>query len=273
MNYMTVDIFESLMESIAPLKLAESYDNPGMLIRNEKKELKKVLMALDLSNAVAEEAIEIGADLVLTHHPIIFAAIKRLDYRNAGQKAIMKLIKHDILLYAAHTNWDAAKNGVNKTLCDILGLKNASPIFPIEKDIDDSLGMLRIAELENPMRLDDFACLVSKRLNCNGLRYTASPDKIIRKVAVCGGAGGGDDEMLFQSIAAGADAFVTAEVKHHIALEASEHGFAIIDAGHYESEKPAMQSLFDCLQAAQAGVQCNTEFVLSGRESAPLHGA
>lgn len=241
----TVKNIYDYINSIAPFETQEEWDNSGHLIGNFRKEVKKCVMALDATKEVCLFAKEIGADLVLTHHPIIFGTI---DSVKSGT-AVYTLASSDIACICAHTNFDLAYGGINDNLAGILGLKNA-------RHIDNSF--LVAGELEYEMSIDDFAEFVSDKLDCRGLRYTKT-DETIKTVALGGGACEDEWEIAMQN----ADCFLTGDMKYHKMLDAAEEGFAVISAGHFETENKAFLMLKDKLEKLFMDV----EFIAAPREN------
>ncbi len=212
------DIYDYINE-IAPFEMAMSYDNVGLLIGEYNTNVKKVLVTLDITNLVADEAKEIGADLIISHHPIIFNPLRRID-KNSVQ---YKLIQNNIDVIAAHTNYDMAEKGVNYSFAKALKLQNTRVL--------EKYGAI-FGELLFGMTDREFANYTAKCLNAQGVRYIQS-DKIIKNVVVCGGAGG---DLIFDVVKEGADAFVTGEIKHHEIIFAGENNITVVDAGHYKTE-------------------------------------
>ena len=231
------DILE-FIESIAPKDLAMDWDNVGLLCGQDGKEVKKVLVALDPFTSVCEEAVKFGADLLLTHHPLIFQPLTAITDETTVGRAAMTLIKNDIAAINAHTNLDCADGGVNDTLAETLQLS------AIQKVPTDSDGLLRMGEVES-QNLDAFLDRVEAFLGCSGLRYVSGGKKV-QKVAVGGGACGSE---LYAVIDAGCDTFVTADVKYNQFCEARELGLNLIDAGHFATENPVVAVLVKKLQA------------------------
>ena len=224
------------MEKIAPKSLAMDYDNVGLLIAPDHAEIKRVLVALDLTIDVAKEAVEGNYDLVLTHHPIFWTPVRAFSPTVYETAAAYYLIRHGIGHFAAHTNLDACAGGVNDVLAELLMLQDAKPLPP------ENLG--RIGTLRSPMRFADFAALCESKLETKG-RYVGDPDRIIATVAVIGGSGGGDISNVQKT---GCDAFVTGEMKHSQALFANYHHLNCCIMGHYETEFPVLKSLISRLQ-------------------------
>ena len=240
---MTVHDFCAMMEETAPLSLAMDYDNVGLLIAPDHDEIRNVLVALDLTPSVAQEAIDGRYDLVLTHHPIFWDPVRSFSPAAPETAAAYRLIRHGIGHYAAHTNLDACTKGVNDVLAELLSLQNIRPLPP------ENLG--RIGTLPKPMLFVDFARFCESKLRTKG-RFVGSADRMIRTVAVIGGSGGSEVEAVS---AAGCDVFVTGEMKHSQALTASQLSLNCCVLGHYETEFPVLKPLITRLQNRQNDVQ------------------
>ena len=253
---MKLNDFIAAMDTIAPRELAAPWDNPGLLIGTEKQDITKVLVALDCSVATAKEAIDWGADLLLTHHPVFFGGVKRIAPDDPDTEGAYLLIRNGIGLFAAHTNLDSAEGGVNDCLAEALGLRH------IEKLPPDDMG--RIGLLSSPMTFVDFARMVEEKLSAR-VRINGEAAAPVRRVAMVGGSAA---EELFAAKAAGADVFITGEMKHHLAIQAAALGLFIIEAGHYETEKVVLQPLINRLQVLSDDVQ----YKLTRSESACLRG-
>jgi len=241
------------MERIAPRALALSFDNLGLLIQPDHDEISRVLVALDCTTAVASEARELGADLVLTHHPLFFHPIQRLSYDDPATAAACMLLRHGIGLFAAHTNLDAAQGGVNDTLCDLFGVEGATPF-------NDGVG--RVGALAEPETLGRLARRAERILNA-GVRFVGDENALVRRVAVVGGGGGGD---VLPAAQAGADVLLTGEVKHSDALDALALRLGLIVAGHYETERVVLEPLICRLQNDDFDVQ----YTLSRADGSPF---
>jgi dinuclear metal center YbgI/SA1388 family protein len=226
----TVKNIYDYINSIAPYDTQDEWDNSGHLVGDFRQEVKKVVMALDATKEVCTFAKEIKADLVLTHHPIIFGGIKNVK----SNSAVYILANSGISHLCAHTNFDKAVDGINDNLAKILGLNNCHKL-------DD--GFTVVGELEFQMSIDDFAQMVSDRLSVSGIRYTDT-DKMIKKVSVCGGAGG----EFVQSACSNSDCYVTGDLKYHELLDAQQEGLAVISAGHFETENEPFLMLKEKLE-------------------------
>jgi len=226
----------TLIETLAPTTLKMDWDNVGLLCGRGDKEVRTVLVALDPFPHVCDEANEIGADLLVTHHPLIFEPLKSVTDGTTIGQSIMKLIANDISAINAHTNLDCAEGGVNDTLAQALELTNISVI--------GSEHLLRAGNFTSA--LPAFLEHVKTKLGCEGLRYV-SGGKPVGRVAVGGGSCG---SALPKVIAAGCDTFVTADVKYNQFWDAKAFGINLIDAGHFQTENPVCAVLAEKIQAA-----------------------
>ena len=224
----TITDILQFIESIAPSQMAEDWDKIGLNCGRMNRNVKKVLVALDPFPHVCREAIEIGADLLLTHHPLIWEPGFITETTTQGQ-CVLDLTEHGIAHICAHTNLDCAPDGVNDTLANVLGLRNTEVIAPKGTTSDGSQwGLMRIGDVAT-QSLNDFLDFVKRSLGCEGLRYVASNNRV-QRVAVGGGACGGE---LQDAINAGCDTFVTSDVKYNQFWNAKESGINLIDAGHF----------------------------------------
>jgi len=343
---MKITDLTSFLESIAPLAYQESYDNSGLIVGNPEAEITKALISLDCTEAVIKEAIREKCDIVISHHPIVFKGLKKFNGKNYVERAVIKAIKNDIALYAIHTNLDHINTGVNKKICDKLGLINTRILSPKESllkklvvfvpvshkeeiknvlfsagagqignytecsfetvgngnykanekanpflgekntrhteaevrievvfsaDKENKLikamlgvhpyeevsydiislnntfadvGAGMIGELENAVEEIDFLKSVKNNMNAVVIRHTQLLNKLVKKVAVCGGSG---SFLLQNAIRAGADVFITADFKYHEFFDA-EGKIVIADIGHFESEQFTQELLFEIIQ-------------------------
>ena len=234
------------IESIAPPYMAEGWDNVGLLCGRKDKEVRKILVALDPFATVIDEAIALGADLSVTHHPLILKEpLTAVNEDTQTGRCVLKLIENGIAAINAHTNLDLAPGGVNDVLAQTLGLSNIGIINPV-----DNCGLLRKGEItEQP--LTAFLASVKEKLHCQGLRYVDG-GKPVRVVAV---GGGSCADGMHEAIAAGCDTFVTSDIKYNQFRTAFELGLNLIDAGHFYTENPVMPVLTEKLRAAFSGVE------------------
>jgi dinuclear metal center YbgI/SA1388 family protein len=223
------------IEQLAPTNLAESWDNVGLLVGNDSKQVKRIMVMLDADVDTIDEAIANNVDLIVTHHPVLIKPINKIT-----DDKLIKLIKNDISLYSAHTNLDSANGGVNDVLAQKLGLDNISNFTLVENS--ELLG--RIGEISE-CTLGEFIKTVKTALNCEFIKYVGDKSKIIRKVGVCGGGGA---DFIAMANNSGCDVYVTGDVKYHQAQLANEMGLCVIDAGHFETENIICSVLADYLQ-------------------------
>ncbi|MCL2873954.1 MAG: Nif3-like dinuclear metal center hexameric protein [Defluviitaleaceae bacterium] len=271
----------SVMEKFAPECLAYDNDNVGLLVGEQDAPISKVLVALELTNDVLDEAIEVKANLIVAHHPIMRNPIKRVtDETLLGQK-IIKLIKNEISLFVAHTNLDAAPGGVNDALFEILGLSNQEPlmILPhagrcehIASDSKISPSMGRIGELLAPMKTSELAAIVKKRLNLNTVNYVGDANKIISKVGICTGSGSSID-FIESAIEKGCDVLISGDVTHHNAQTALELGIVLIDGTHYATEAIITDVIADKIKEAAIFENIYIDIVKSTKQKSPLQQA
>ncbi|MBO4881736.1 MAG: Nif3-like dinuclear metal center hexameric protein [Firmicutes bacterium] len=214
----------TILNEIAPLSLQEEWDNSGVQIDCGGKEVSRVLLALDITNRVIDEAKKEKCDMIVCHHPLLFVPVRQITPDYTVGSHILRLIKENISVYAAHTCFDKAPGGNNDYLMKEIGCS-----FPEEL----AGGITRIGYLDKPVTFDEFISDVNAACGYEGLKIQGDSDREIRKVAVCTGGGG---EYLYEAYKQGADAFVSGDIKHHDAQAAKDLGICLIDAGHYGTE-------------------------------------
>ena len=247
----TVKDVLSYIETLAPSSMKMEWDNIGLLCGKADQQVHKILVALDPFESVCREAFAIGADLIVTHHPLIFGGLQSVTDETGAGRAVLFLASHDISAVNAHTNLDCAPGGVNDILAQILGLTDVQVLDPVGIDPQGQpWGLLRqgVAEAQP---LETFLSHVKTALGCPGLRY-ADADRLVHRVAVGGGSCAGE---LAQVIRAGCDTFVTADVKYNQFWEAQEAGINLIDAGHFYTENPVCPVLAAALQTNFPDIQ------------------
>lgn len=233
------DIAKMLEESV-PLGWQESYDNAGLAVGNPEAEVSLVLVAFDATEEVVDEAIELGAQMVVTHHPIIFSPIKRLAYENRQQRTIAKALAAGVALYAAHTNLDSApEEGISHLLGRRLGLEEERLLEPSK---EEGVGIGIVGSLPSPMPAEDFLAMVKRELGIVALRHSAVRTECVSRVAICSGSGGG---LIHLAEEAGADVYIAADFKYHNFVDADR--MILVDAGHFETEICAIDILFELL--------------------------
>lgn len=249
---LTVQQVYDFINERAPFETQLAFDNSGLLVGHPDNEVTGVHFALDVTNHVIDEAIANGANLIVTHHPMMFSAIKRLVETGHEARLLCRMIRAGISLISAHTNLDQAPGGCNDVLAQRIGLT----------DIQGE-GFVRVGALPRPMAADELAAHISEKLG-DVVRVMGDPAAVITRVGMCSGSGA--DEWP-AAAAMGAQAFLTGEVKHHIALEAADAGVVMLEAGHHATEEPGIFALAKALQMSELGVQYNVRVSLSSAKA------
>jgi len=244
----TVKNIYDYINTFAPFDTQEEWDNSGFLVGDFRKQVKKAVLALDGTAETVAFAKSVNADLIITHHPVIFRGVKSIKKNTA----LYELVNSDIAVISSHTPYDKAEDGINDKLADLLGLQN------IQKHSD---GYLTYGTLKDSMSIDDFALFVSQTLDCHALRYTDS-DQIISTVCV----GGGACAEYIEDAMDCADCFVTGDLKYHEMLDAQQNGFAVISAGHFETENKPFLMIKERLEK----IFTDVEFVIAPAENPVL---
>ena len=245
---MNVEMIYNLIHAVAPFDTQMDGDNSGLLVGSPSQENKNILFALDVTEPVIDEAVALGAELIVTHHPLMFSAIRSLTDETYEGRLIRRLVKENISLISAHTNLDRAVGGINDTLAALCGL--------VEITGD---GFFRAGFLPEPMTVRSFADLLEQNLETT-VRIMAPEDRLIRRVGLCSGSGG--DEWV-HAAETGCDAFVSGEIKHHYALAMADSGIAAFECGHYATEEPGLAALSEALQNSLNHVECNVRVFVS----------
>ena len=224
------DIFEFL-NRLYPTDTACDFDNVGILVGDPEKEVKKVLVCLDLNNETLDYAIKNGCDTVITHHPVIFSPLKNV----LSGSIVFELIKNGISVISMHTNLDIAQNGVSEELCKVLDSKDISSVIASD-------GFILKSGVISPIDADALAEQIKEKLGGN-VKYVDG-GKPIRNILVCSGSGG---EFIFDAIKLGFDALITSEIKHHQFLAAADNNISVFDAGHFGTEDIIVEPLKELL--------------------------
>ena len=253
---MTAEKIIQILEKKVPLYLAESWDNPGLVIGKRNKEIRKVLIALDVTDDVAKEAAEKKADMIITHHPMIFGSIKKINDDTSLGRRIMFLIENDINHYAMHTNLDTAFGGTNDVLAELIGLKDVEPLAVNTEQDGIPNGLGRIGELEEESTLGEFSKLLKEKLKLDRIRIVGSESQKVKRVGLCTGSG---IEFMNEAAAKNCDTYITADVKFHEAQKAVEQGINLIDATHYASENIIVHVIAEYLRK-------NTDIIITESE-------
>ncbi|GAA2253052.1 Nif3-like dinuclear metal center hexameric protein [Streptomyces amakusaensis] len=226
------------LDALWPPERAEQWDAVGTVCGDPDAEVLRVLLAVDPVQEIADEAVELGAQLIITHHPLYLRGTTTVAAGHFKGRVVHTLIKNDIALHVAHTNADSADPGVSDALAGALDLRVVRPLIPDASDPAGRRGLGRICELDHPETLGEFARRAAERLpaTAQGVRLAGDPDALVRTVAVSGGSG----DSLFDAVrAAGVDAFLTADLRHHPVSEATQRSpLGLVDAAHWATEWP-----------------------------------
>jgi dinuclear metal center YbgI/SA1388 family protein len=230
----------TIIEEFAPLSLQESYDNSGLIVGRADDEVQKALLAVDVTEEVLQEAVAKGCDMIITHHPIIFHAMKRFNSATYVERCVEEAIRRGIVLYAAHTNLDSTPEGMSWRIAQMLGLGNVRVLQPAN---DCGAGFGVVGELPEAEPAKEFMQRIMQIFGAQVLRHSDLVVSPIRKVAICTGAGA---SLIDDAQRAGADLFLTADLKYNDFMR-HENSMILVDMGHFESEYCAIQILFDIL--------------------------
>lgn len=242
------EYYRAFCEKI-PSELSLEWDNDGLMCcPDEGREVKKILIALDVTERVADAAVSGGYDLILSHHPLVFRGVKSLTERDGVGRKLILLVKHGISVMSFHTRLDAVTDGVNDVLAQVLGLRNVT-VFG-----DEGIG--RIGDLPAPTPAEDFAMTVKRALNAPTVKL-ADAGRPVHRVAVLGGSGKDD---VYSAMKAGADTYVTGELAYHQLVDAPEMGLNLIEAGHFYTEYPVCTRLRALAEAFDPSVSCTVLF-------------
>lgn len=230
----------------------EDYDNSGFLLGDPERECSGVLVALDLTPSVIDEAMACGANLIVTHHPFIFGGVKRITPATATGRAIMSLIKNDLAAYAAHTNLDNLPNGINGILSFQLGLADCRILRPLSAASSPDIGAGMVGQLPYPLPTAAFLEQVKAILGLPLLRVSDIASPAVSRVAICGGSG---SFLIDDAIRAGADIYLTGDLKYHD-FQRAEGRITLADIGHYESEQFGIGLIYSVISKKFSNFAC-----------------
>ena len=245
---MTVQDLYDLIDRIAPFDTQEEYDNSGFLVGSAAQEVDTILFALDVTEPVIDRAVSLGAQLIITHYPLMFSPIRSLTDGDYESRLIRRLVRAGISLIAAHTNLDRASGGMNDVLAERCGLMDVS-----------GEGFFRCGTLTAPRSAFALADELKSLLRTD-VRLMGPGNTLIRKVGLC--SGGGSDEWI-RAAEAGCDAFLTGEIKHHHALAMADRGIIGLECGHFATEEPGIRALASALQNVFNKIECNMRIYVS----------
>ncbi len=236
---MTQERLYRLLEQRIPTALSAPWDNDGAACLPEpEREVRRVLVALDVTDAAVDRAIEGGFDVLLAHHPLLFRGVKSLTPYDVVPAKLLKLARAGVAALSYHTRLDAAEGGVNDALCELLGIENAVPFGP-----DGEVPCGRVGNLKKPMDAADFASELCRVLGADAVSLAG--EGRVKRIAVLGGEGG---DFVDAAKAAGAELFLSGHIGYHRMLDAAEAGLVTVEAGHYETEYPVLARLADTVK-------------------------
>lgn len=221
-----------MLEEMCPSSFAMSWDNVGLQVGHSDQDVRIVALALDATSEVIESAIRQNADLILTHHPLLFGGIKKITDSDYVGRRILQLIQHDVSCYSMHTNFDVL--GMADAAADLIHLSDREVLEVTYEDELSVEGIGRIGVLQEPMKLSECAQRVAEVFQIDHVRYYGDPDQMLVTCAILPGSGKGEVDLAVKS---GADVYITGDISHHDGIDAVEKGIAVIDAGHYGVEK------------------------------------
>lgn len=265
-EHTTVGEIRRVIHEAYPPQLAEPWDAVGLVCGDPTDEVNTVAFALDCTQEVADKAVELGAQMLVVHHPLLLRGVTSVAADTPKGKVIHTLIRNGVALLAAHTNADKARPGVNDKLAELVGIKPGRPIVPVEpyENLDEALGLGRVGELEEPVSLREFTQRVADALPETewGVRAAGDPERMVKRVAVSSGSG---DSFLDQAAALGVDVYVTSDLRHHPVDEhlraahlAEPEGPAVVDTAHWASEFPWTAQARDIVEDV---LRVNTEII------------
>jgi dinuclear metal center YbgI/SA1388 family protein len=254
-----------LLEEIAPTYLAEPWDNPGLQVGSYSHAITGIFLALDPTLKAVKGASRRRAQLLLTHHPLLFKPLSQLDMDSYPGNVILEAVKSGISVVAVHTNLDAVRGGINDILAELLDLQQVDVLKAADEV--DGAGLGRIGNLPEPGPLSELAKSVKGILGAKKLRVVGGDSLQVRRVAVVGGSGGGLVALASQK---GADLLLTGDVSHHHALEAESLGIALIDTGHFQMEKKAFRIFAERLRGMLAAQGWQVRVEVDEEETDPM---
>ena len=232
------DIIE-VIEEFAPLGLQEKWDNSGLCIGSPEDEVSSVLLGLDCTPELVDEAVACGADMIVTHHPLIFSGLKKISAEDPVGEAVVKAVRAGISIYAAHTSADKVLAGVSGAMAARLGLENVA----ILAEDGEGTGLGVVGDLPRPLTASEAVDLVKNRFNLKAMRTSRPLEGMISRVAMCGGSGG---SLIGAAKASGAQLYISGDISYHNFF--TSEGFMIMDIGHYESEIEIVDILFSLIK-------------------------
>jgi dinuclear metal center YbgI/SA1388 family protein len=243
--YMKVNELTAWLEEQYPPRAAEDWDNVGLLVGDDQQEVHHVFLALDLTEETLAQAVEAGADMVITHHPMIFSGLKKINNHSFTGRRVMTLIQKGIQYYAMHTNYDIL--GMAELSADYLQLMDRQVLEVTSTENGQPEGLGRTGLLPEPMSLRDCGLFVKKAFRLSDVKVYGDLEQTVQKAAICTGSG---KSLMSSVLASGAQVYITGDIDHHTGIDAVAEGLAVIDAGHYGTEYIFMEAMKGRLEAA-----------------------
>ncbi|MFI3316018.1 MAG: Nif3-like dinuclear metal center hexameric protein [Rikenellaceae bacterium] len=237
----TIKDVTGVIESFAPLAYQASYDNAGLVVGCHSTEVQGVLLAVDVTLEVIEEAKQVGANLIITHHPIIFHPLKRFNSASYVERCVEQAIRSDIALYACHTNLDSTPGGMSWRLAKMLGIENLELLESTSSV--ENVGFGVVGDLSEAIDFAQYIEQIASKLQLSAVRYSKPVERKVKRVALCTGAGG---SLMSTIKGSGVDLYITGDLRYNDFMEPSDE-FTVVDIGHFESEYCAIDILFDIL--------------------------
>lgn len=237
---MKLDAICQALAQVAPLRLAEDWDNVGLLVGDRASEVDRVMTCLTITPDVVDEAVDRHAGLIVAHHPLPFQPLKKMTSDTVTGAMLLKAVRAGIAIYSAHTAFDSAADGINQAWAEAMGVRSPSPLSAIDSEADPSIGSGRYGVLPNAIELGELVRLAAKAAQCQSVRLVGDPSHRVTKVAFACGSGG---SFLAAACKHGCDAMITGEATFHVCLEARSRGIGLLLLGHYQSERFAMERL------------------------------
>lgn len=257
----------NILNTEAPFSLAEPWDNVGLLVGNPEQKVTAVIAGLDATNSLVQEAIDRGANTIVTHHPVIFKPLPTINTSEPGGKLLETALSNKIAIIGCHTNFDSASDGVSDILARQLGLGSLAPLVPTEGDAQSATGIGRIGNYTAPIDSGEFLARVLDTLKLSHVQVIGKIPKRVQNVAVCGGSGSDFADLAFKRKV---DVYLSAEIKHSTAIWAQENDFCIIDGTHYATEKPAVSLLVEKLKESSTKENWKIEILQTETEHPPF---
>ena len=232
------------IEEFAPRDWQEPWDNAGVQVGCDlERECTGVLLTLDVSEVAVSEAVRAGANLIVSHHPLIFAELKAITEATPVERTVREAILNGIVVYSAHTNMDAAPGGVNGKLAEMLGLRDVEPLVPgLQRAERGRVGMGAIGSLPEAMEVERFLDRIKEVIGIPHLRHSALATKTVQRIALCGGNG---TEFIGVALERGAELYLTSDIKYHQLFDAGAAGLlTLVDGGHYQTERHVVELFY-----------------------------